>query len=175
MSAFYCNSANVAIYLYNALHLQPQGYGDRIDKSERGYVLWLYAGTASLPPRMVEILNMAFDREHIDIRVRREIIIEAPALGRRQFVGNRFALRLERPGLEDLMATDIDQSTTAANIEMVRYIPKVAQWHMSYIDVDMSYDLDFKPNNMPREGLGGYPFTCNIVRDNAVVVSWARP
>jgi hypothetical protein len=174
----HCSNASVAVHLYGALCLQPQQYGDRIDKSERGYLLWLYAGNAPLAPQLVKLLNVALEDSNISIRVRREIVLESPALGRRQFLGNRFVLRLERPGLEDLIGDDglavsgnidsvwgVEETfTTEHYVAMGKYFPRVAHRHLSYGDVDIAYDLVFKPLVLIRGT--GPQFTCCIVQNN---------
>lgn len=185
-----CYNASAAVYLYGALCLQPQGYEDRIDKSARGYMLWLYAGNASLDLQTLKILNIALEDKNIDIRVRKEIVVESPALGRRQFVGNRFVLRLERSGLEDLIGTegvaldsvgvDGDSSWVVESVftsthyaAMARHMPRLAQRHMSYVDVDSPYDLVFKPQILIR---GANPvFTCCIVQNNRDIAQLSSP
>jgi len=180
--ALYCNEASVAVYLYGALCLQPQGYGDRIDKSERGYLLWLYAGTRSLDNEMLKVLNVALEEKNISIRVRKETIIEAPALGRRAFVGNRFVLRLERPGLTDLIGDDAESDAWAVAAElhssverltaMARYMPRLALRHMSYVDVDTRYDVGFKPMLMAK---GLRPeYSCHVLQNSKVIVSFTH-
>jgi hypothetical protein len=169
-----CDNASAAVYLYIALCLQPQGYGDRIDKSERGYLLWLYAGLSTVSPHMINILNIALEDKNISIRARREIIVEAPALGRRQFVGNRFVLRLERPGIEDFIDNDVIHTFNEGRYTaMAKYMPKLAQRHMSYADVDSAYDIIFKPVFLIKGEVAG--FMCSITQNGKVIAQLTNP
>jgi hypothetical protein len=136
---------------------------------------------------MLKVLNVALEEKNISIRVRKEVIVEAPALGRRQFVGNRFVLRLERPGLTDLIGDDgePDEWAVAAKegdngldlsaerlAAMARYMPRLAQRHMSYVDVDTKYDIGFKPMVMTR---GFREYSCHILENQRVIASFTNP
>lgn len=167
----YCNNASSMIFLYNTLCIDSHELGDKIDKSRNGYVLWLYSGAKALYIDEITILNMALDKKAIAVRARIEDYVVATSLGRREFLGPRHVLRLERPGLPDLIG---DDASDILHLDMYReaslYIPRIAQWHSAYIDVDKSYDVIFKDSNNALLTL-----SCHVVYAGTTLISFTSP